>query len=59
MTYNGVEDFSKRRINLPFTEVLKIPQQKENILKLLDDPYERGEVVVTNPKQILATQLLR
>jgi hypothetical protein len=40
MKYNVVEDLSKLRITLPFTEVVKIPQQRENILKLLDDPYE-------------------
>jgi hypothetical protein len=51
MTYNVVEYLSKLRITLPFTEVVKIPQQRENILKLLDDPYEREEVVVTSPKQ--------
>jgi hypothetical protein len=27
MTYNVVEDLSKLRINLPFTEVVKIPQE--------------------------------
>jgi ribonuclease HI len=31
--------------------VVKIPQQRQNILKLLDDPSERDEVVVTSPKQ--------
>jgi ribonuclease HI len=51
MTYNVVEDLSKLRITFPFTEVVKIPQQRENILKLLDDPSEREEVVVTSPKQ--------
>jgi hypothetical protein len=40
MTYNVVEDLSKLRITLPFTEVVKIPHQRENILKLLDDPFE-------------------
>jgi hypothetical protein len=38
MTYNFVEDLSKLRITLPFMEVVKIPQQRHNILKLLDDP---------------------
>jgi hypothetical protein len=51
MTYNVVEDLSKLRITLPFTEVVKIPQQRENILRLLDDPSEKVEVVVTSPKQ--------
>ena len=38
ITYNFVEDISKLRITLPFTEVPKIPQQRKNILMLLDDP---------------------
>jgi hypothetical protein len=38
MTYTVVEDLSKLWINFPFTEVVKIPQQRQNILKLLDDP---------------------
>ena len=61
MTYNVVEDLSKLRITLPFTEMVKIPQQRENILKLLDDPYERAEVVVTSAKQsqISSTAKLR
>jgi hypothetical protein len=52
MMYNVVEDLSKLRITLPFIEVVKIPQQREEILKLLDDPSEREEFVVTIPKQI-------
>ena len=28
MKYNVLEDLSKLRINLPFTEVVKIPQQR-------------------------------
>jgi hypothetical protein len=31
-------------------EVVKIPQQRENILKILDEPSNRIEVVVTNSK---------
>ena len=38
MKYNVVEDLSKLRITLPFTKVVKIHQQRENILRLLDDP---------------------
>jgi hypothetical protein len=41
MTYNVVEDLNKLRITLPFIEVVKIPQQRENIFKLLDDPSKR------------------
>jgi hypothetical protein len=52
MKYNVVEDLSKIRITLPFTKVVKIPQQRENNLILLDDPSEKVEVVVTSSKQI-------
>jgi hypothetical protein len=52
MTYNVVDDLSKLRITLPFTEVVKIPQQRENILRLLDDLSEKVESVVTTLKQI-------
>jgi len=31
--------------------VVKIPQQRENIFRLLDDPSEKIEVVVTNPRR--------
>jgi hypothetical protein len=51
MTYNVVEDLSKLRITLPFTEVVKIPQKREFFLRLLDDLSEKEEVVVTSPKQ--------
>jgi hypothetical protein len=51
MTYNVMEDLSKLRINFPITEVVKIPQQRHNILKLFDDPYERDEAIVTSTKQ--------
>jgi hypothetical protein len=51
MTYIVLEDLRKLRITLPFTEVVKIPQQRENILRLLDDPSKKSEVVVTSPKQ--------
>ena len=51
MNYNVIDDLSKLRITLPFTEVVKIPQQRENILKLLDEPNEIIEVVSVNPKQ--------
>jgi hypothetical protein len=51
MMYNVMEDLSKLRINMLFMEVVNIPQQRKNILKLLDDPSEIIEVVVTSPKQ--------
>jgi hypothetical protein len=50
MTYNVVDDLIKLRINLSFTEVMKIPQQRKNTLKFLDDPSKRTEAVVTTPK---------
>jgi hypothetical protein len=40
MTYNVVKYLSKLRITLPFIEVVKIPQKRENILKLLNDLSE-------------------
>jgi hypothetical protein len=43
MMYNVMEDISKLRINMPFMEVVKIPQQRQNILKLLDNPSKRDE----------------
>jgi hypothetical protein len=51
MMYNVMEDLSKWRMTLPFMEVVKMPQQRQDILKLLDDPSEIVEVVVTSPKQ--------
>jgi hypothetical protein len=51
MKYNVVEDLSKIGITLPFTEVVKIPQQRENIMILLDDPSGKTKVVVISPKQ--------
>jgi hypothetical protein len=50
MTYNVVDDLTKLRINLAFMEVVKIPQQRENILKILNEPTTKIEVVVTNSK---------
>jgi len=52
MTYNVIDDLTKLRINLPkFMEVVKIPQRRKNILKLIDEPNTRMEVVVKNPRQ--------
>jgi hypothetical protein len=51
MTYNVIDDLTKLRITFPFMEVVKIPQQRENILKILDEPSTRIEVVVTNSRQ--------
>jgi hypothetical protein len=37
MTYNVVDELTKLQITFPFMEVVKIPQQRENILNILDD----------------------
>jgi hypothetical protein len=59
MKYNVVEDLRKMRITLPFTKVVKIPQQRENILRLLDDPSGRMKVFVISPKQIQNTSTIK
>jgi hypothetical protein len=51
MTYNVINDLTKLRITLSFMEIVKIPQQRKKILKILDEPSNRIEVVVTNSKQ--------
>jgi hypothetical protein len=51
MTYNVMEGLSKLRTTLYFIELVKIPQQRQNILKLFNDPSERDKVVITSPKQ--------
>jgi hypothetical protein len=51
MTYNVIDDLSKLRITFPFMEVVKIPQQRENLLRILDDSDTRMEVAVINSKQ--------
>jgi hypothetical protein len=50
MTYNIMDDLLKLRITFPFIEVVKIPQQRENILKILEDADTRMEVAVINSK---------
>jgi hypothetical protein len=44
MTYNVIDDLAKLKITLPFMEVVKIPQQRENMFKILDDSSPRIEV---------------
>jgi hypothetical protein len=44
---------------MPFIEVVNIPQQRENILKLLDEPAGRIEAVVTSPKQSQNTSAIK
>jgi len=36
MSYNLIDDLAKLIITFPFMEAVKIPQQRENILKILD-----------------------
>jgi hypothetical protein len=51
MTYNLIDDLNKLRITFPFMEVVKIPQQRENILNILDEPTNIIEFVATNCRQ--------
>jgi hypothetical protein len=51
MTYNVIDDLSKLRIAFPFMEVVKIPQQRENLLRIVDNLDTRMEVAVINSKQ--------
>jgi hypothetical protein len=45
-----MDDLSKLIINFPFMEVVKIPQQREKLLKILDDTDTRMEVVVVSTR---------
>jgi hypothetical protein len=40
MNYNMVDEIAKLIITLPFVEVVKIPQQRENILNKLVDTIQ-------------------
>jgi hypothetical protein len=51
MNYNLVYELAKLMITLPFMEVFKIPQQRENLLKILDDTNSRIEAVVMNTRK--------
>jgi hypothetical protein len=60
MTYNVVDDLTKLQITFPFMEVVKIPQQRENVLKILDDTSSynpRIEEIVINMKQRVQKRL--
>jgi len=59
MIYNVFDDIIQLRITLSFKEVAKILQQRENILKLLDDPMGRIEAVIANPKQSQNTSVVK
>jgi hypothetical protein len=54
MNYNVVDELNKICITFPFMEVVKIPQQRDNILKILDDmnlSSPRIEATIMNMKQ--------
>jgi hypothetical protein len=51
MKYNIIYDLSKLRITFPFMEVVKIPQQRKNILKFFDEPIHRMEVTASGSRQ--------
>jgi hypothetical protein len=51
MTYNVINDLSKVIITFASMEVVKIPQQGENLLRILDNFDTRMEVAVINSKQ--------
>ena len=51
MTYNIMDDLSKLKITFPFMEVVKIPQQREKLLKIFDDLDTRMEVAVIKSRQ--------
>jgi hypothetical protein len=42
MTYNLVDELTKLHITLPFLEVVNIPQQRDNLLKILDNTSSTG-----------------
>jgi hypothetical protein len=50
MTYNVIDDLSKLIITLPFMEVVKISQKRENLLRIIDDFDTRMDVAVLNYK---------
>jgi hypothetical protein len=51
MNYNMVDELPKFIITLPSMEVVKIPQQRENILKKFDDTDLRIEATMITTKQ--------
>jgi hypothetical protein len=59
MIYNVVDDLRKLRITMPLTKVVKIIQQREKILKLLDEPTGRIEAFIANPKQSQNTEVVK
>jgi hypothetical protein len=48
MTYNVIDDLSKLRITFPFMEVVKIPQQRENLLKILMTQTQEWKLVINS-----------
>jgi hypothetical protein len=50
MNCNVIDDLTNLSITLPFKEFVNIPQQRENILKIMDEPNKGIEATVTNSK---------
>jgi hypothetical protein len=51
MIYNLLDELAKIIVNFPFMEVVKIPQQRENIFKILDDSNTRIKVVFMSSRK--------
>jgi len=49
--YNIMDNILILIITLPFMEVFKVPQQRENLLKILDVADTKMDVTVINSKQ--------
>jgi hypothetical protein len=59
MMYNVVDGLRKLIITPPFTKVVKIPQQRGNILKLLEEPARRIEAIIANSKHNQNTSTMK
>ena len=51
MNFNMIDDSYKLRITFPFMEAVKTPQQREKLLRVLDESYKRMEVAVISSKE--------
>jgi hypothetical protein len=59
INFNMVNEFAKLRISLPFMEVVKIHQQREIILNILDDTNSKIEETQINTRQQKNNSLVR
>lgn len=41
MFYDIVDHIHKMKVMFPIMEVMKIPQQKENLIKILEDEFQK------------------